>query len=415
MGKFCESDTEQFYNKEDNKYRSFWDHEGSLHWGYFEDLDQTGHQAFLAACMLWNEFMAKKAQINPDSVVLDLGCGNGSTAIWLADKFGCNVFGIDLSEVRIANAIEKSKEYPNLTIRFKKASATRLPFQNEYFTHVWSQATLYHIHYRENALKEIWRVLIDRGTFLFDDLVQPIMDVSPVTRKDVYDRLLFDGTFSHETYQDKLGELGFLILKCIDLSPHLHRSYYILGREIQDRYPELSNAYEGMCLAIDSNELGWSFFLCKKVKDRVEWVYDGTTQDTLEEKYDSWARYYDLELEGTYRTCPTTAAKVLGNYLWDRKSQILDAGAGTGMAGEELARLGFTNITAADISRRMLDFAKAKKVYRELCRWNIEETPVWKDESFDGILSIGVFTFSHAHPKALFNLYRLRNREVQSF
>jgi len=351
--------------------------------------------------------MANAAQINSDSVVLDLGCGNGNTAIWLAEKFGCTVFGIDLSEVRIANAIEKSKEHPNLSIRFKKASATSLPFEDESFTHVWSQATLYHVHGRENALKEIWRVLIDRGTFLFDDLVQPIQDVSPGTRKVVFDRLLFDGTFSHETYQDKLGEIGFLVLKCIDLSPHLHRSYHILCREIQDRYLELSKVYEGMCLAIDSNELGWSFFLCKKVKDRVKWVYDRTTQTTLEEKYDAWAGNYDLELEETYRMCPATAAKVLGNYLVDRNSRILDAGAGTGMAGEELARLGFTNITAADISRRMLDIARAKSVYRELFRWNIEEAPIWEDESFDGIVSVGVFTFSHAHPKALFNMYRL--------
>jgi len=351
--------------------------------------------------------MAGTVQIDSDSVVLDLGCGNGTTAVWLAKRYGCVVHGIDLSEVRIANAIERSKEHPDLDLRFEKASATRLPFEDGSFTHVWSQATLYHVHDLENALKEIWRVLKDPGTFLFDDLVQPIEDVSPRSRKVVYDRLMFDGAFSHRAYQDKLGELGFLVLRNMDLSPHLSRSYHILGTEIKERYPELSQTYEGMCQAIDSDELGWSFFLCKKVTDRVEWVYDATTRDTLEEKYDAWARYYDNELEGTYRICPDTAARVLGNCLPDKESRILDAGAGTGMAGEELARLGFTNLIAADLSQRMVDIARTKRVYRELRRWNIEEAPVWEAESFDGIVSVGVFTFSHARPKALENLYRL--------
>lgn len=407
MGKFCEADTEEFYNGEDSFYRSFWDPDGSLHWGYFDDLGQSGHQAFLAASMRWNEFMAQAAHIDSDSIVLDVGCGNGTTAIWLAETFGCSVFGIDLSEVRIANANEKAKEHPNLSLQFRKVSAASLPFEDESFTHVWSQATLYHVHDRESALKEIWRVLVDRGTFLFDDLVQPLMDVSLETKKIVFDRLLFDGTFSHETYQERLGEIGFLVLNSTDLSSHLHRNYSILGREIQERYPGLSNVYEGMCRAIDSHELGWSFFHCIKVQDRVKWVYDGTTQDTLEEKYDAWAGQYDLELESTYRMCPTTAAKVLGDSMSDRESRILDAGAGTGMAGEELAKLGFTNLTAADISKGMLQRARQKEVYRELCLWNIEDTPGWEDESFDGIISVGVFTFSHANPKALRNLYRL--------
>ena len=409
MGRFCEADTEEFYNGEDQKYRSFWDQEGSLHWGYFEDLTRSGHPAFLAACSRWNEIMAKTAGIDSDSIVLDLGCGNGTTAIWLTETFKCRVIGIDLSEVRIANAIVKSKEHPDLTIQFKKASATELPFADESFTHVWSQATLYHVHHRENALEEIWRVLKDRGSLLFDDLVQPVKEVSPTSRKIVYDRLLFHGTFSHTAYQNKLQEVGFLVLKSDDLSPHLHRSYYILSREIQEQYPELSAVYQGMCHAIESNELGWSFFYCKKIKveDRVAWVYDETTPETLEEKYNAWAGSYDRELKETYGNCPTMAANVLGNFLQDRKSRILDAGAGTGMVGETLTKLGFSNITAADLSQKMLDIAGSKNVYQELFQWDLEEPPKWEDECFDGIIAVGVFTFSHADPEALVNLHRL--------
>ena len=37
QSKFTEQDTENFYDAEDVLYRSFWDEEGSLHWGYFDE------------------------------------------------------------------------------------------------------------------------------------------------------------------------------------------------------------------------------------------------------------------------------------------------------------------------------------------------------------------------------------------
>ncbi len=39
--KFTEAETEAFYDAEDSLYRSFWDSEGSLHWGYFENGTQA--------------------------------------------------------------------------------------------------------------------------------------------------------------------------------------------------------------------------------------------------------------------------------------------------------------------------------------------------------------------------------------
>ena len=70
--RFSEQDTEAFYDAEDALYRSFWDREGSLHWGWFDE--GTGDD-FLAACANLNRVMLEKANIKPDSKVLDLGCG----------------------------------------------------------------------------------------------------------------------------------------------------------------------------------------------------------------------------------------------------------------------------------------------------------------------------------------------------
>lgn len=268
---FTEQDTEAFYNQEDAVYRSFWDDEGSLHWGFFDS--STGLD-FLKACGHLNELMLEKAGIDSRAKVLDLGCGNGTTAMWLGRSSGCNVTGIDLSGTRIDNAKQAlQSQSPDMQARldFEKASATELPFPDGSFSHVWSQATIYHVHEKEMALGEAHRVLADGGLFVFDDLTKPRPDISEAARTHVYDRLLFDTNFSFESYQTALKNAGFSILDAVDLSSHLKTSYECLGRmtkakgdEHHGKYRELSQAYDQMVKAVDNGELGWGLYLCRK-------------------------------------------------------------------------------------------------------------------------------------------------------
>ncbi|MEX2411610.1 MAG: class I SAM-dependent methyltransferase, partial [Candidatus Paceibacterota bacterium] len=163
MKKYTEKDTENFYDKEDSLYRSFWDKDGSLHWGLF----LKGNEEYLKATDNLTKFMAEKAVINSNSKVLDIGCGNGESSIQLADKFKCEVVGVDISGVRIKNAKEKLQNSKlSSLVKFLKGTVTNLPFKNNEFTHVWSQSTIYHVHNRDKALKEIYRVLENDGTFI---------------------------------------------------------------------------------------------------------------------------------------------------------------------------------------------------------------------------------------------------------
>jgi ubiquinone/menaquinone biosynthesis C-methylase UbiE len=269
--RFTEHDTEAYYDAEDALYRSFWDSAGSLHWGFFDD--STGRD-FLKACANLNEIMVGKARINSESNVLDLGCGNGNTATWLRTSQGCRVTGVDLSGVRIANANEALGTLPTdiqARLAFEKASATDLPFDDGVFSHVWSQATIYHIHEKESALREAYRVLTTGGTLVFDDLTKPSPQVSDTAKTYVYDRLLFDTDFSFASYQDALRDTGFEILEAIDLSPHLKTSYQCLAElalkgigQPEEKFRNLAAAYHQMVAAVDRSELGWGLYLCRK-------------------------------------------------------------------------------------------------------------------------------------------------------
>ena len=229
QSKFTEYDTEAFYDAEDAVYRSFWDEHGSLHWGFFDS--STGLD-FLKASSRLNDMMIEKAQIDSGARVLDLGCGNGTTAMWLGRTSGCRVVGIDLSGTRIGNAKQTLREQPaelKSRLGFEKASATELPFPDGSFTHVWSQATIYHIHEKEKALSETYRVLGSGGLLMFDDLTKPRSDISEAAKAYVYDRLLFDTDFSFDSYQVALRNAGFSVLEAIDLSHHLKTSYQCLA------------------------------------------------------------------------------------------------------------------------------------------------------------------------------------------
>lgn len=270
--RFTELETETYYDAQDVIYRSIWDEDGMVHWGFFDDAGDTD---FLTACDKLNRMMVEKGNVNQESNVLDVGCGNGTVAMWLARETGARVTGIDLSGVRIANAQDElARQHPDFQKRlaFKKASATALHYPDGTFSHAWSQAVIYHVPDKRRVLKEVHRVLADGGIFVFDDLLRPKRNITPEAQTYVYDRLLFDTEFTFESYQQALKDQGFEMLEAVDLSPHLKQSYLCLAdrtpkndtSDAAEHFEWLAKAYVETAAAVDKDELGWGLFICRK-------------------------------------------------------------------------------------------------------------------------------------------------------
>ena len=129
---------------------------------------------------------------------------------------------------------------------------------------------------------------------------------------------------------------------------------------------------------------------------RVQWVYESTSNQELEERYDQWAAEYDKDLDEVFAwNAPQTGANVLAA-LVPPTAAVLDAGAGTGLAGKCLADAGFTNLAAMDLSQGMLDEARKKGVYSSFHQMTLGETLGFETGQFDAVISIGVFTLGHA-------------------
>ena len=102
--------------------------------------------------------------INKNSNILDLACGVGTSSIYLHEEFNCNVTGIDIDEdlISIAKAA-KSKITDDRKLTFKVANALALPFPDNTFNTVVSQAVFILIDDNQKVLEEIARVLKPGG------------------------------------------------------------------------------------------------------------------------------------------------------------------------------------------------------------------------------------------------------------
>ena len=142
-------------------------------------------------------------------------------------------------------------------------------------------------------------------------------------------------------------------------------------------------------------------------EDRVQWVYASENNRELEERYDEWANEYDNNIEGDFGyVMPRMAAETFARFV-SKDAKVLDAGAGTGLVGVELNRLGYSDIEAMDMSRGMLEEARAKKVYCGFHKMTMGETLGFETGSYDAVIGVGVLTLGHAPAHSLDELVRV--------
>ena len=142
-------------------------------------------------------------------------------------------------------------------------------------------------------------------------------------------------------------------------------------------------------------------------RDRVQWVYAAKSNRELEERYDEWAGEYDRDLREEFEwVAPRVTVELFAEYVAP-DARILDAGVGTGLVGECLIEAGFQDLHGIDLSVRMLDAARRKSIYRELRQMTLGEPLDFADDTFDAVISVGVFTTGHAPAHAFDELVRI--------
>jgi predicted TPR repeat methyltransferase len=140
----------------------------------------------------------------------------------------------------------------------------------------------------------------------------------------------------------------------------------------------------------------------------LEKVYTAKNHEELMDAYKDWAADYDTDTVGRFGyVAHIASADALDNALETKDAYILDAGCGTGLVGEELAKKGYGNMDALDYSRGMLEESERKKIYRRHIQADLSKPLDMEENCYDAVVCTGTFTYGHVNATAFDELIRI--------
>ena len=126
------------------------------------------------------EELASALTVSPTDRLLDIGSGIGGPARYFADRFGCRVTGIDLTE-EFCNVARELSTRVGLKdkVDFEHGNALAMPFDDDTFEGAYSMNVSMNIADKAAFYREIYRVLKPGGWLVLSELARgpgPQMD-----------------------------------------------------------------------------------------------------------------------------------------------------------------------------------------------------------------------------------------------
>jgi ubiquinone/menaquinone biosynthesis C-methylase UbiE len=211
-----------------------------------EDIERTIPEPYISSELLGETIRPEGLELTACAVaiagiktgqrVLDIGCGNGATAVFIVQDYSCNVTGIDSSDSMVAFSRAKAAER-NLSnqVQVLNANGERLPFENNSFDVVLSECAFSLMSDQEEAASEIWRVLKPEGWFILTDIILKGKAEQEFTNKTALPFCLA-GSRSVEDYFHLFNQTGFNTYCVEDHSDKLKDFFFQLCLTFGDIY-----------------------------------------------------------------------------------------------------------------------------------------------------------------------------------
>ena len=121
------------------------------------------------------EIAGEHGRLDASHRVIDVGCGLGGPARYLADRFGCAVQGVELLQLRVDTARLLSQMVGGARaldrVQFEQGEATRLPAIEATYDQAWALDVTVHVRAKGALFGEIARVLRPGGLLVLHDAV----------------------------------------------------------------------------------------------------------------------------------------------------------------------------------------------------------------------------------------------------
>jgi arsenite methyltransferase len=155
------------------------------------------------------EELAEVCHINKDTYVLEVGCGIGLTACYLAKRYGCRVVGADLSDQMIDISRKRaSREGVADRLEFRTADAQLLPFEDGLFDVVICESVTAFLDDPQKAVREYVRVAKPGGYVGLNEGTW-IRTPPPTELVEFIDRTMVKATFlTSDDWRQLMGSAG---------------------------------------------------------------------------------------------------------------------------------------------------------------------------------------------------------------
>ena len=231
-------------------YRLFLDEDLNYSCAYFQNSDMTLEQAQTAK----KRHIASKLQLQPGMNVLDIGCGWGGMAMYLAEQFSCNVVGVTLSDEQYNLAKERVK----LRGLEDKVQIKLMDYRDvsEKFDRIVSIGMFEHVgvaHYLE-YFKTIKSLLVDDGCALVHSIGRK---GGPGTTGAWIRKYIFPGGYSpalSETFSE-IEKSGLWVTDCEILRLHYAETLLEWDKRFQKNRDKITQMFDERFCRM------WEFYL----------------------------------------------------------------------------------------------------------------------------------------------------------
>ena len=152
----------------------------------------------------------KSETITPTTHILDVGCGTGQTAAYLAAQYGAIVTGIDNNPVMVKKAKTRMARY-QLPVKIIQGSIESSPLKDETFDLIISESVLSFVN-KPQSLTEIFRLLKSGGRFIANELTIN-QRIDPSNKKEIIQFYGLDSLLMEGDWITLLQQTGFKGLK----------------------------------------------------------------------------------------------------------------------------------------------------------------------------------------------------------
>lgn len=167
-----------------------------------------------------NDVLAAKAGIAPQHHVLDVCSGMGGPARYLANRIGCRVTGLDLTQSRYQSATRLTQwVHLDHLVDFRLGNALDMPFGEASFDVVIGQEAWCHVPDKARLIAECARVVKAGGAIAFTDILRR-EPLQPAEMGRLQRDMAFPTLETLDGYARLLADCGCPALERDDLSAY---------------------------------------------------------------------------------------------------------------------------------------------------------------------------------------------------